>query len=198
MVLNRLSYRNLRELVEACADVGASTLAFQPMGVLPETQALALDASEWTETRETLLACDLLAEQLGLRTNAQALLAQERPDQSREVYARVSCYAGHVFALVWASGQVRFCCGCDIAVGSLHEHSFRELWESDAYQRLRRQALALPSSGAVPDRCNCFAYCPHALHNVTVHNWLYPKQPFPAPMVPDQRFSPEPLPRKHG
>ncbi len=190
VVLNRLSYRSLREVVQACADVGASHLALQAMGVLPETQELALDAEGWHETRETLVACDRLAEQLGVHTNAQALLVQERPDQSREVHTKISCYAGHVFALVWASGQVRFCCGCDAIVGNLHEHSFQELWEGAAYQRLRRQALALPFSGAVPEGCSCHAYCPHALHNVTVHNWRYPRQPFPAPIVTDQRFSP--------
>jgi MoaA/NifB/PqqE/SkfB family radical SAM enzyme len=186
-VVFKQTYLELPALVRAAAEVGAGDVVFIPMGAVAETKSLALEGEEWPQAREVMRAADQQARELGMRTNAAGLLTSERPDMCREIYRRISCYAGHTFSLVFADGQVRFCCGCDRGLGNLHEASFRELWRGRAYAEMRRLALDLPRSGEAPERCACFEACPHRPQNIATHNRLYPGHRIPVGEEQDGR-----------
>ncbi len=182
-VIFKQNYRDLLGLVESAAAVEATDVHFMPMGTTPETEKIALSDDEWRTAREIMDEAHQLALRLGLTTNAPDLLSLERPGLCREIYGRMPCYIGHTFALVWADGQVRFCCGCDLALGDLNQHSFREIWRNGAYAETRRRALAMPRSGESVPRCACFEACPHWRDNVATHQHLHPDAPQLLPEV---------------
>jgi MoaA/NifB/PqqE/SkfB family radical SAM enzyme len=176
-VIFKQTYRDLPGLVQSAAEVKATDVHFMPMGTTPETQALALDAEEWQEARQIMREADRQARQLGMTTNAPDLLALEQPGRCREVHTRIPCYMGHEFCLIFADGQVRFCCGCDLTIGSLHNHGFREIWRGEAYSQMRRQALGLPRTKQAPAGCACFGACPHWRQNVATQERLQRRLP---------------------
>jgi MoaA/NifB/PqqE/SkfB family radical SAM enzyme len=53
----------------------------------------------------------------------------------------VGCHAGTHYARITAAGDVLFCCNQhpDLAIGSLHDDSFTELWRSDRWAAVRRR-----------------------------------------------------------
>lgn len=171
-VIFKLTYRDLPGLVASAAEVKATDVHFMPMGTTPETQQLALDGAEWQEAREIMREADRQARRLGLTTNAPELLTLEQPGRCEEVYSRLPCYVGHEFCLIFADGQVRFCCGCDLTIDNLNSRPFREVWRGEAYARIRRQALALPRTKRAPAGCACFGACPHWRQNVATHERL--------------------------
>jgi MoaA/NifB/PqqE/SkfB family radical SAM enzyme len=175
-VIFKLTYRDLPGLVASAAEVKATDVHFMPMGTTPETQHLALDAEEWREAREIMREADRQARQLGMTTNAPDLLALETPGTCREVHTRIPCYMGHEFCLVFADGQVRFCCGCDLTIDNLHNRGFRDIWRGEAYARIRRQALGLPRTKRAPAGCACFGACPHWRQNVATHERILPRR----------------------
>jgi len=171
-VIFKPNYRDLLGLVESAAEVKATDVHFMPMGTTPETQHLALDPAEWEHAREVMREADRQAREFGMTTNAPDLLTLEQPGKCKDVYARVPCYVGHEFCLIFADGQVRFCCGCDLTIDNLNRRSFREIWRGDAYARIRRQALGLPRTRRAPAGCACFGACPHWRQNVATHERL--------------------------
>jgi MoaA/NifB/PqqE/SkfB family radical SAM enzyme len=171
-VIFKLTYRDLPGLVASAAEVKATDVHFMPMGTTPETQHLALDPEEWQEAREIMRQADRQARRFGMTTNAPDLLALEQPGKCKEVYSRIPCYVGHEFSLIFADGQVRFCCGCDLTIENLNNRSFREVWRGGAYAQIRRQALALPRTKRAPAGCACFGACPHWRQNVATHERL--------------------------
>jgi len=191
-VVFKQTYRDLPALVQAAAETGVIRVGFLPMAAVAATQALALSAEEWQEARGVLAAAEELGRHVGVSTNAPSLLAAEQPTAAREAHRRISCYAGHVFGLVYADGQVRFCCGCGLTVGNINTQSFGEIWHGREYVRLREMALGLPRTGEVAEGCTCLSSCPHTPHNIAVHNALYPRAARPAPVTLDRRFVPEP------
>jgi len=184
-VIFKHNYRDLPGLVRSAAEVEATDVHLMPMGTTPETERIALDESQWQQARGIMHEAHQLALQLGLTTNAPDLLMLEQPGTCRDVYREVPCYVGHNFSLIFADGQVRFCCGCDLTVGNLNDHSFREIWRGSTYAETRRQALGLPRSGKAPAGCACFQACPHWRDNVATHQCLHPHSADPegAPWV---------------
>ncbi len=173
-VIFKHTYRDLIALVESAAEVEATDVHLMPMGTTPETEAIALDEAEWETAREIMKEAHELALRRGLTTNAPDLLRLQQPGLCREVHSRIPCYVGHSFSLIFADGRVRLCCGCDLTLGNLNEHDFRDIWRGRAYTDTRRRVLALPRSGEPPTACACFQACPHWRDNVAAHQRLYP------------------------
>jgi MoaA/NifB/PqqE/SkfB family radical SAM enzyme len=175
-VIFKHNYRDLLGLVRSAVELKATDVHLMPMGTTPETKSIALDETEWREARNIMQEADELARRSGLTTNAPDLLALSQPGICRDVHSRVPCYVGHYFALVFADGQVRFCCGCDVTIDKLGDRGFREIWLGKAYSELRRKALTLPQTMDAPKGCACFHACPHWRQNVATHERLYPGQ----------------------
>jgi len=188
-VVFRRTYRDLPALLDSAAAVGVGYVHLHPLATVPATEDLALDAEEWEHARQVFRDLAARACELGIRTNASAFLAEERPDHCREIYRRIRCYAGHVFSVILADGQVRFCCGCEWTAGDLNQQSFWRIWRSRGYARMRQTALSLPRVSRAPAGCSCFQMCPHAAHNTAIHNQLFPQRRLPTTAPPDARLT---------
>jgi MoaA/NifB/PqqE/SkfB family radical SAM enzyme len=97
------------------------------------------------------------------------------PEYSRgDVYDRQPCYTGWYFSRVLIDGTVTLCCHSldSVALGNLHEKSFREIWSSREYNYLRTEGFKLPlRTSKLWQRCNC-RICDDTERNQRIHRHL--------------------------
>lgn len=129
----------LEAAVDQAARMGAA-IQFKAVSVTPDTRSLALDEA----TRAAILGSgDALrahAARRGVRANVDALLRElSGATPERFPIEQVGCRLGRRYARVDAAGTVRYCCNphAELAIGSLHEHRFADLWRGARWEALR-------------------------------------------------------------
>jgi MoaA/NifB/PqqE/SkfB family radical SAM enzyme len=93
------------------------------------------------------------------------------------------CYVGFFHARIKVDGTVLPCNACDLAVGSLAESGFREIWNGEAFRGFRRHVVHGEGLAALGDACDC-GFCCHLHQNLAVHRrvrWLRSLRLGPAP-----------------
>lgn len=83
-------------------------------------------------------------------------------------WERMPCYAGWCSAFLDSDGRVHACQRSRMALGSLRDHSFLEIWNGPAYGAFRRQSLHPGGLATMQDLYDC-NYCPHAVNHDRVH-----------------------------
>lgn len=180
-VLTRLNMGEIEEMVRQAHRARAKWLMLIQMGpltLLPTddlNEALLPRPDDWPRIRRDLERAVSLAKSLEIETNLGFLLASADQSGTQSVYEKIPCYIGHEFALVLANGDVLFCCHCSYPLGNLYQDNFRTIWNSQAYQGARQQAMALPISRQALPACGCFDACSHVGQNLIVHRSLYGK-----------------------
>ncbi len=177
-VLTRLNMGEIVQMVEAAHETRAHQFMLILMGPLPATYApegreLPPRPEDWPLIRQELARAQARARELGLATNLEELELTGTKEGTRPVYEQVACYIGHEFALILGSGKVRFCCQCSRPMGDLHQDSFARIWYSQAYQKMRELARALPATRRPPETCHCFQDCSHVGVNLDVHALIH-------------------------
>jgi MoaA/NifB/PqqE/SkfB family radical SAM enzyme len=133
-VVNRVNFRELPEMVELAADVGARCsfkLGDAPRG----TEHHALSAADREELLEKLLPkARKLAKARQVKQNLEAFEAQLESGGRRS--PAPPCFAGYLYSRIWVDGTVFFCCE-HVGAGSVATRSFGEIWTSAAYAELR-------------------------------------------------------------
>jgi len=172
-VLHRLSAHELPALVELARAAQAKRLWVIRMGPAAGAEDLLPRPEDWEAIRAGLARAKELADRYGIVHDLADLEPVATAAGTRSIYEEVPCYIGHGFSLIFASGLVDFCCHCQAFPGRVTEQRFAEIWRSEAYQELRRQAMALPRTRKPPPGCGCFHSCSHVAYNVTVHEVLY-------------------------
>ena len=151
-----LQSENLGEIVEMVAlahRLKANSMYFQPLETLsvPDRKEELSRGVEFEILRRQLEAARDRAAELKVGTNAGVLL-RSLPNYFRKYEVGIpETPPQRVCLLPWFSlyiavnGDVRPCCsfaeGNVCNLGNLFEQSFAEIWNSEEYRRLRRQAL---------------------------------------------------------
>jgi len=169
-VVNKRNFREIPVLNALCRQLNVK-VGLTPLGVYPETEAaLGFTPAE----REELFALLKMIEQQPDHRIANLVQYREFYDRNMTcVIQRIPCYVGYIFAQIRGDGRVAFCCAGNATVGNIHENSFRDLWFSAPYNRLRQRALTqmIPTGHPLPG-CNC-NICGFALESVRVFNLIH-------------------------
>lgn len=120
----------------------------QVFGLAKET-AQKLNISLVLPTEEPIKFCEpAILKQSGLTQFEYLVQTDTKPDPS----ARYYCPEPWRIAIVYWNGDISPCCYTDRVMGNLHQRSFREIWNNDAYRSFRRNL----KKGTLPKECvNC-------------------------------------------
>jgi MoaA/NifB/PqqE/SkfB family radical SAM enzyme len=112
-------------------------------------------------------------DELGMPNNINDVFLRYETD--RMVFSKARCYTAWYYAFIQSSGRVTVCQRTKASMGDLNQETFCRIWNGEAYQRFRWQALQAGFNSFGPDYdCD---YCPHLVNNHRVHRrfqWLRP------------------------
>jgi len=174
-----ISNRNcfeLKEMVQAVYDIGADEAKFDYATVHEGTKGIQLTVENFKKLKTLIPEAERLAGKLGVKTSLKAFAAGAPPYLEEEVQGPpiVPCYVGWYFGRVIGNGSVLPCCQCANPLAVMKEsESYKSLWGSEAYNRFRTAARALPEKSDVLNNCEC-NQCMVRPRNITIHNLLFP------------------------
>jgi MoaA/NifB/PqqE/SkfB family radical SAM enzyme len=89
------------------------------------------------------------------------------------LYQVIGCYYLWYGIKIDPSGSVFPCCRCLVPIGNVNERPFTMIWRSEAYRRLRAEAVGLPRrSGTLPGFL-CHS-CIHYMQNIGFNRLFHP------------------------
>jgi MoaA/NifB/PqqE/SkfB family radical SAM enzyme len=180
-VLTSVNFREVEDMVRLAVELKADRVTFQKVVIYDEPlRYLGLGPAEEQVLREQLLRAQALADHAGLTTNIPDLVlplpeSGNPEEKTKELYRKIPCYVGYYFALINTTGQVNGCCQCLNIVGDVRQRSFKDIWNSEAYQSFREQARNLPSRKSPVASCLCHD-CAYATQNLAIWGALHPGQ----------------------
>jgi MoaA/NifB/PqqE/SkfB family radical SAM enzyme len=172
-VVQAANYAQPADWVELMAGAGADIVSFSPLGAAPPGASVQLSPEQFEAAKKNVAAAVELARSKALQVQGNfGALAARGSAFSADVYARVPCYIGYIFALITASGRIHPCCACERVVGNINDGGFARAWRGDAYRRFREDCLDLPNRPPSLDGCACMS-CPYAGLNLEFHQRLH-------------------------
>ncbi len=157
-VLNQANYQEVEELYSLASDSGADALTFLSLMDFPfpgePEREFVLSQEEFQVFLRELERLQAQAEKSGVYLGFTGTDQHLGKLRSGDIYKRIPCYAGYVFAMVWPDGSVRACCNCEEVLGKLTEQGFYELWTGERAQRIRERMFQINQLGA-PELCDC-------------------------------------------
>ncbi|MFH1061664.1 MAG: radical SAM protein [Candidatus Omnitrophota bacterium] len=146
-VIHTMNAHELVEMAENDIAVGANVIRFYLVRLDQNIQALKLKPEDIEAIKQALpeIKQMLKGKEIELLDTTQFQLKNLEPDTgswSKDVFLEKGCALGWNFSLIPAAGDVSFCCHLR-TVGYLKDKSFKEIWNSEAYERFRYQAKYL-------------------------------------------------------
>lgn len=149
-VAMRRNVEELPELVRQAAEKGVSRInVFHLVVWHPSYQEESLLYNP-DLTRSVFGQAALTAAAAGINLDLPVEILESPPLQSSSVLPR--CYHPWSYTYIRHDGRVQACCYSDnLVMGNLHERSFAEIWNSEAYFKLREAVNRKPPA----DCCHC-------------------------------------------
>lgn len=175
----RLNYQETAKLVELAKELGAESISFKRLDVIPQTKGLLLTEGQLKELETLLDEAERKAGQLGIRTSAASyrkyvLSGLTSGVYTRQLYREIPCYVGWRVVRVLSNGDVIPCCGCyEFILGNIHQSSFIDIWNSREYEEFRRLSINIQKSSSLFKRCKCYSCTDHNM-NLAVYRRLHP------------------------
>ena len=129
-------------------------LSFKPAALTPGTQRFALSEEQEQELlNREIPRCREICRENGIENNLDVFESQIRPltfNFSKSKNSRLpgsgsnleypiretGCFAGLFYSRIYTTGEVFFCCA-HIKVGSIFEQPFSQIWQGEAYNKVR-------------------------------------------------------------
>jgi MoaA/NifB/PqqE/SkfB family radical SAM enzyme len=175
-VVCRENYATLHELPDLAEAIGAQELLLMPVddpsGALLLNKRRLLDYNRRIAPAlaDRALALGLMRdarEAYPFGTTREELAASREGNYARGLYERQPCYAPWMHALINADACVAPCCSAPrMVLGDLRQQSFAEIWQGDAYGRLRQGMR-----DGMPLR-NCAECDMFMAENQTLYRWI--------------------------
>jgi len=139
-VINSLNYNEALEMLYWAKKVGANAIRFQLMHNM-KLKHLMLNQKEREEFKNILNKVKNLAKKYNIKIqeniNVQIeTFDSESGDWEIDSYKDKGCFAGWYFSRYWVPDGVSFCCAHKI-VNSLENKRFKNIWNSDKYNKMR-------------------------------------------------------------
>lgn len=139
-VINSLNYREALEMLNWVKKVGANTIRFQLMHNM-KLKNVMLNQKEKEEFKKNLDKVKNLAKKYNIKIQENINVQIETFDSKSgdweiDFYKQKGCFAGWYFSRYWVSDGISFCCVHKI-VGSLKNKRFKDIWNSNKYNKMR-------------------------------------------------------------
>ncbi len=177
-VVSRENYHTLHRLPDLGHELGAEHLLLIPVDdpsgerLLNRRRLLDYSRRIAPALADRALALGLirdLHEAFPFGLSGQELVASREGQYAQGLYGRQPCYAPWTHALVAADGRVAPCCSAPrVTMGNLQHQRFLDIWQGDAYRRLRermRDRMPLPHCAG----CDVFLAENRILHRICSH-----------------------------
>ena len=178
-VMCSLNYKDTPKVIEFADAVGAKTVGFKRIDVVPATKSLLLNKEQLDELKGLLNEAERKAKELGVNTGIRTyrkyiLAGLTTGTYTTDFYSQIPCYVGWRSARILEDGDVIPCCGCySLIMGNIHKSSFIDVWYSEEYKKFRQQAKGLDKKGLIQSGCKCFSCVDYGL-NLGVYRRLHP------------------------
>jgi len=175
-VIHKANVGGLRQMVEHARRVGVREVLFRPARLDEALSELLLDPGEEARLRRDMTECLALAGSYGISTNLREYLdtnlhIRDGRLHTRDVYRRVPCYIGWLYAEFAQDGTMMPCLGSQRVMGRAGEGALRAVWRSPRYREFRHEAHSMPRRGKPVAGCICHACC-MCRYNLNVYNLL--------------------------
>jgi len=139
-VINSLNYNEALEMLDWAKKVGANAIRFQLMHNM-KLKNLMLNQKEKEEFKKNLDKVKNLAKKYNIKIQENINVQIETFDSKSgdweiDSYKDKGCFAGWYFSRYWVSDGISFCCAHKI-VDSLENKRFKDIWNSDKYNKMR-------------------------------------------------------------
>lgn len=174
----RLNYQETVKMVELAKEIGAESVCFKRIDVIPETKELLLTEEESEELKNLLDEAEKKAMELGIHTDINSyrkyvLKGLTTGVYTTDLYTHIPCYVGWRSARILSDGNVIPCCGCyDLILGNITNSSFTTIWNSEKYHQFRQQSINIQKDITLLKRCKCYS-CTDATLNLAVYRKLH-------------------------
>ncbi len=178
-VICNLNYQETVKIIELAKEVGADSIGFKRLDVIPETRGLLLTKEQLAELRDLLNEAEKKAMELEIDTAISTyrkyiLEGLTTGVYTTDFYSRIPCYVGWRSARILSDGNVIPCCGCyDLILGNIFYSSFITIWNSEKYHRFRQQAIGINKETLLQEGCKCYS-CVDYGPNLGIYRKLHP------------------------
>jgi len=173
--INLYNFQSIEALAGLAQATGCQAVSFGVLrthGRILDSAALTREQEEWV--CRTLARMKKKLRSWSLNHNINQTLRRYRYGEA--VWEKVPCYIPWLHVRILVDGTVLPCDLCDLPVGNLNGESLRDIWNSEALRRFRRQTLTREGLRAMASHCDC-SNCCHLEENVGVHRvfkWFSP------------------------
>ena len=174
--INRNNYQGIDALTDIALAVGCNGLSFAPMYIAGGALApYALTPAEEKSTRQSLSRLRKRLDSLSLSNNIKEVLL--RYELGEAVLQKMPCYTPWFHARIRVDGTVLPCTRCDVSIGNIQDHSFRDIWNGPAVRAFRLQAMRRNRLAFSREHCDC-NFCCFVGDNARVHRFFKWFSPF--------------------
>jgi len=173
------NYHESEKVVEFAYEVGADSIGFKRIDVVPETEKLLLNKNQLMELKSLLNKAERKAKMLKISTgldtfNKFILPGLTSGKYTAGLYSHIPCYAGWKSARILETGDVIPCCGCyELIIGNINHQTFIDIWNSAKYRHFRKKALHVDKKLLMEKGCKCFS-CVDYASNLGIFRKLHP------------------------
>lgn len=174
-----LNYQDTVRMVEFASEVGAQSIGFKRVDVIPATKELLLNEKQLNELKNLLKEAKEKAISLGIDTSADfyekyIVKGITTGEYTSSYYTKISCYVGWLSSRILSDGNVIPCCGCyEVPLGNINKNSFKEIWNCEEYRKFRQQSINIQKNPKLVKNCKCFS-CIDFGFNFGVYKKLHP------------------------
>jgi MoaA/NifB/PqqE/SkfB family radical SAM enzyme len=178
-VICNLNYQDTVKLIEFASEVGAQSIGFKRVDIIPETKEILLNDKQLNELRDLLKEGKEKAITLGISTSIDfydkyIYKGLTTGEYTSKYYTQIPCYVGWLSSRILSDGSVIPCCGCySPALGNIRNSSFYKIWYTKEYQKFRQQSINIQKNPMLVKNCKCYS-CIDFEFNLGIYKRLHP------------------------
>jgi len=170
VISNINSHRSI-EMIKVGADVGAAAVSYRPLRTFAKTQQYDLDEEHLADIMRSFEDVRRIASEHGIATDTDTF--NELVALRNANYIPAPCFAGWLFPLVMANGDVIYCCDSREVLGNVGESSFESIWFAPSRAEVNKMALNIHKTQKPVPRSRCLG-CERTLQNLKIYKFLWP------------------------
>jgi radical SAM protein with 4Fe4S-binding SPASM domain len=154
----------------------ADRVIFRPVDDIedPGLRNVVPNENHAISVRQSLIKAQTFLEGHGIAHNIDFFLRVFKQQlDTTSLYQIIPCYYGWLWVRVNADGFVYPCCRCYQPLGDIHKENLKEIWNGNAYNRFRQDAIQLNKRKSPVKACDCYS-CSHFTGNLRVYRGLHP------------------------
>lgn len=170
-VISNVNSHRTVEMMNTGIETGACSVSYRPLDVFAQTEPYALAASDLEILEEAFPEVERIASQHNIETDTATF--KELIDLRSKDYIPAPCFAGWLFPMVMANGDVTYCCVSREVLGNLNDATFESIWFASSRRGMNDIALNIHRTQKPVPNSRCFG-CERSLQNLRIYRYLWP------------------------